>query len=255
MRRIRMTIQYDGSAYNGWQIQPSGTTIQGLLQDCIYRLTGERVNVVGAGRTDAGVHAVEQVAAFDSGSRLDIDVMKRALNALLPPDIRVMGIGEAERDFHPRYSARSKRYTYIIADMKDVPVFVNRYVWLIRFPLDVDAMRTASAHLAGRHDFSSFRGSGCGARSPLREISLFDVGRSHEISFFFMRFQGDFIRITMEADAFLRHMVRNIVGTLVEVGRGRIKPERVKDILEMKDRRLAGPSAPARGLFLEKVMY
>ncbi len=255
MRRIKLTIQYDGSAYSGWQIQPSGTTIQGLLQDCIYRLTGERVNVVGAGRTDAGVHAVEQVAAFDSGSRLHIDVMKRALNALLPHDIRVMGIGEAEKDFHPRYGARSKRYTYIIADMKDVPVFVNRFVWWIRFPLDVDAMRNASGHLAGRHDFSSFRGSGCGAKSPLREISLLDVGRSHEISFLFMRFQGDFIRVTMEADAFLRHMARNIVGTLVEVGRGRIKPERVKDILEMKDRRLSGPSAPAGGLFLEKIIY
>jgi tRNA pseudouridine38-40 synthase len=250
-----LTLQYDGSAYNGWQVQATGVTIQGLLQGCIYRLTGERVNVIGAGRTDAGVHAIEQVAAFDSGSVLEADVIRRALNALLPPDIRVMDIAEAEKDFHPRYDAQSKRYVYLIANMRQVPVFIHRYVWWVRFPLDADAMRTAAASLIGSHDFSSFRGAGCGAKSPVRSISCLETERRHDEGFLFARFQGDFIRVSIEANAFLRHMVRNIVGTLVEVGRGKAGPEGMKDILEARERKAAGPTAPPNGLFLEKVIY
>jgi len=255
MRRIRLTLQYDGSAYNGWQVQPSGSTIQGLLQDCIHRLTGERVKVIGAGRTDAGVHAIEQIAAFDSGSGLCTDVMKRALNALLPEDIRVAGVSEVGADFHPRYSAQSKRYVYLIANMTDVPVFLRGYVWWIRFPLDIAAMRTASASFLGSHDFSSFRGAGCGAKSPVRSVSCLEAERFREAAFLFTTFQGDFIRVSIEANAFLRHMVRNIVGTLVEVGRGKTEPPRVKAILEARERKAAGPTAPAGGLFLEKIIY
>jgi len=255
MRRIRLTLQYDGSAYNGWQVQASGVTIQGLLQDCIHRLTGERVNVIGAGRTDAGVHAIEQIAAFDSGSGVHVDVMKRALNAMLPPDIRVQGVSEAEMDFHPRYDARSKRYVYLIANMGHVPVFIHRYVWWVRFPLDLAAMRAASAALLGNHDFSSFRGAGCGAKNPVRNISCLEVARLQEAVFLFTKFQGDFIRISVEANAFLRYMVRNIVGTLVEAGRGKTDPAGVKDILEARERKAAGPTAPPSGLFLEKVIY
>jgi tRNA pseudouridine38-40 synthase len=255
MRRIRLTLQYDGSAYNGWQIQASGVTIQGLLQNCIFRLTGERVSVIGAARTDAGVHAIEQIAAFDSGSGLHVDVMKRAMNAMLPREIRVEHVGEAERDFHPRYSAQSKRYVYLVANLRDVPVFIHRYVWWVRLPLDAGAMGTASASLLGSHDFSSFRGSGCGAKSPVRRICSIEVERLPETLFLFTRFQGDFVKISIEANAFLRHMVRNIVGTLVEVGRGKTDPERVKDILEARERKAAGPTAPPSGLFLEKVIY
>lgn len=255
MRRICLTLQYDGTAYSGWQVQASGVTIQGLLQDSLYRLTGERVNVIGAGRTDAGVHAIEQIAAFDSGSGLHVDVMKRALNAMLPRDIRVEGVSEAERDFHPRYSAQSKRYVYHIANMEDVPVFMRRYVWWVRFPLDAGAMGAASASLVGNHDFTSFRGSGCGAKSPVRKVSCLEVERSSYAIFLFTKFHGEFIRVSIEANAFLRHMVRNIVGTLVEVGRGRIDPERMKGILEARERRAAGPTAPPNGLFLEKVIY
>lgn len=250
-----MTLQYDGSAYNGWQVQRSGITIQGLLQDCIYRVTGEKISVVGAGRTDAGVHAIEQIAAFDSSSRLNINVIKRALNALLPPDIRVMDIQEVKGDFHPRYSARRKRYCYMIADMEDVPVFIQKYVWWVRVPLDREAMRAASTYLLGSHDFSSFKGSGCGARNPVRNVFYLEIERLHESIFLFTRSHGDFIRVSIEADAFLRHMARNIVGTLVEAGRGRINPEMIGDILERKERRLAGPTAPPHGLFLEKVFY
>jgi len=233
----------------------SEPTIQGLLQDCIYGLTGERVKVIGAGRTDAGVHAIEQIAAFDSGSGLHVDVIRRALNAMLPQDIRVLGVSEADSDFHPRYDARSKRYTYIIATVRDVSPLIYRYVWWVRFPLDMAAMNTASAALLGSHDFSSFRGTGCGAKSPVRKISSLEVARLDGTIFLFTKVQGDLIRVSVEADAFLRHMVRNIVGTLVEVGRGKADPAGLKRILEAKDRKAAGPTAPAKGLFLEKVIY
>lgn len=255
MRRIRLTLQYDGTSFQGWQIQPSGTTVQSLLQDRIQRLTSEKVTVVGAGRTDAGVHAIEQVAAFDSGSGLQADVIKRALNALLPREIRVVDVRDVGADFHPRYGARSKCYVYMIANMRDVPVFVNRYVWWISCPLDRKAMRAASAYLIGRHDFSSFRGAGCGAKNPVRTVFSLHVEQRAEVPFLLAKFPGEYIAISVEADAFLRHMVRNMVGTLVEVGRGKLSPERVKVILESRDRRLAGPTAPAKGLFLEKVRY
>ncbi len=254
-RRIRLVLQYDGSGFGGWQVQPRVATIQGCLQDCISRLTGERVVVIGAGRTDAGVHALEQVAAFDSGSGLHTDVIKRALNAMLPQGIRVMETMEVGEDFHPRYSARAKRYMYMLANMREVPVFIDRFVWRITCPLDLEAMRSASAFLIGKHDFTSFRGAGCGAKNPVRTIHRLEVEKLREAAFLAATFRGEFIRITVEADAFLRHMVRNVVGTLVETGRGKLFPGRVKGILDARDRKLAGPTAPANGLFLEKVSY
>ncbi|HXX53318.1 MAG TPA: tRNA pseudouridine(38-40) synthase TruA [Thermodesulfovibrionales bacterium] len=254
-RRIRLTVQYDGSAYHGWQFQPSGTTIQGVLQDCIYQVTGEQVRVLGAGRTDAHVHAVEQIAAFDADSSLDIGVIKRALNARLPSDVRVVNIEEVAADFHPRYSAKGKRYVYLIANMRDVPVFVRRYVWRVKEPLGLEEMRTASIHLLGLHDFSSFRAAGCASRHPLRTIREIAIERLCEAPFLFGGLEGEFVRITVEADAFLRHMVRTIVGTLVEVGKGNLHPEAVRDILERKERRFAGPTAPPQGLFLKKIFY
>jgi len=254
-RRIRLTLQYDGSAYHGWQFQPSGMTIQGILQDCLCRVTGERVRVVGAGRTDAGVHAIEQIAAFDVQSYLNTCVIKRALNALLPPDVRVINIEEVTADFHPRYSARGKCYVYLIANMRDVPVFVRGYAWRVREPLDLYAMRTASAHLIGRHDFSSFRAAGCASRHPLRTIREIGIERLCEAPFVCGGLKGEFVRITVEGDAFLRHMVRTIVGTLVEVGKRNLRPEMVEDILERKERRFAGPTAPPQGLFLKEIFY
>ncbi|HWR58385.1 MAG TPA: tRNA pseudouridine(38-40) synthase TruA [Thermodesulfovibrionales bacterium] len=254
MRRIRLKLQYDGSAYNGWQVQPLGTTIQGMLQHYLHKLTGEKSAVIGAGRTDAGVHAVEQIAAFESHSKLHTDVIKRALNAMLPPDIRITDADEVDENFHPRYSARRKRYFYMIANMTEVPVFLHKWVWHVTADIDVEAMRTGSAYLPGNHDFSSFRGSGCGARNPMRTVYRIEIEKPGEVALF-TRFHGNFIKITAEADGFLRHMVRNIVGTLVEVGRGKISPQKVSDILKAKDRRLAGPTAPPQGLFLEKVIY
>jgi tRNA pseudouridine38-40 synthase len=254
-RRIKLTVQYDGSAYHGWQFQPSETTIQGLLEDCIYQVTGELVRVAGAGRTDAGVHAIEQVAAFDVHSSLNISVIKRALNALLPPDVGVMDIEEVREDFHPRYSAQGKRYVYLIANMRNVPVFVRGYVWRVKEPLDLELMRAASAYLLGRHDFSSFRAAGCASAHPLRTIREIGIEMLCEAPFLWGGLKGEFVRITVEADAFLRHMVRAIVGTLVEVGKGNLSPEKVGDILEGKERRLAGPTAPPQGLFLQRIFY
>lgn len=254
-RKILVHIQYDGTNYVGWQIQPQGLTIQGLLEDSLLRLTGQRVKVIGAGRTDAGVHAIEQIASFETAVDYSLDVIKKALNSMLPEDIRIMKIAEAGEDFHARYSAIKKRYIYVIANDKDLPVFLNRYVWWIKVPLKIDAMIEASRLLLGTHDFSSFRGSGCSAKSTVRTIYSINLEKTEVVPFIFTEFKGNFIIVTIEAEAFLRHMVRNIVGTIVEVGKGRFSPEMIKGILNAKDRRLAGPTAPSKGLFLERVIY
>lgn len=256
--RLKLHIEYDGTNYDGWQVQPRqgrGQTIQGILQDCIYRLTGERVKLTAAGRTDAGVHAIEQIATFETTTRHSVDVIKRALNAMLPDDIRIIKVEEVGEGFHARYSAVRKRYIYIIANDKDLPVFLRRYVWWVKTPLDLDLMIIASKSLVGTHDFSSFRGTGCGARSTVRTIHSILLERMDSLPFIFTDFVGNFIKITIEAEAFLRHMARNIVGTLVEVGKGKISPDEIRDILVAKDRRRAGPTAPSKGLFLYKIFY
>ncbi|HTR44075.1 MAG TPA: tRNA pseudouridine(38-40) synthase TruA [Thermodesulfovibrionales bacterium] len=255
MRKIKLTIQYDGSSYHGWQVQPQGTTIQGLLEEVIGEITGERPQVTGSGRTDAGVHALGQVASFDSGSVLANDVLRRALNALLPRDVRITAVEDAPADFHPRYDAARKRYFYLVANTGTVPVFIDRYVWWLRARLDVEQMREAAVFLRGEHDFSAFRGAGCAAKDPVREVYSLEVERFDRMESLFAGFPGPFVKISAEANGFLRHMVRNIVGTLAEVGRGRMRPEAVEEILLSGERRLAGPTAPARGLFLEEVSY
>ncbi|MEK6671855.1 MAG: tRNA pseudouridine(38-40) synthase TruA [Nitrospirota bacterium] len=250
-----MQIQYDGTSYNGWQVQSDADTIQGFIESALYSITREKVNVIGAGRTDAGVHAIEQVASLDSGTGLDNIRLKRGINAVLPPDIRIMSIEDAPDGFHARYSAIRKRYTYIIANMPDVPIFFRNYTWEVRYNLDLEEMRAAANIICGRHDFSSFRGSGCGAKETIRNIYSLEVERAENMSFLFAGFSGSFIRISVEADGFLRHMVRNIAGTLIEVGRKRIGAGSVREIIETRERTSAGPTAPAKGLFLEKVTY
>lgn len=256
MRRVKLTLQYDGTAYHGWQVQPNGITVQGLLQEAIFRLTGERVLVAGSGRTDAGVHAIGQVAAFSSGSNLRVDIMKRGINALLPPDIRVTILEEAAPDFHPRYDAKLKEYFYLIANAANPSVFMRGYVWHVKACLNVEDMKEAAKDLCGTHDFSSFRGTGCGAKNPVKTVYSLNIETVGGAAVFLPAgFAGEIIKISISADGFLRHMVRNIVGTLVEVGRGKIAPEMAGKILGAKDRRLAGPTAPAKGLFLGKVIY
>lgn len=255
MRNIRLTIQYEGTNYSGWQAQPNETTIQGLLQEAIKKITGEDPKIIAAGRTDAGVHAIGQVAAFMTNSQLAADVIKTALNANLPEDIRITNASDTHTDFHPRYDAKSKVYFYIISNSHMVSPFLSRYVWRIPHKLDSKAMHQAIGLLEGRQDFSSFRASGCSAKTSTRTVLDTKVEKLEALDFMTVPLEGDFLRITIEADAFLRHMVRNIVGTVVEVGRSKFKAEHLRAIILSKDRKNAGPTAPAKGLFLERVNY
>jgi len=255
MRYIRLLIEYAGTNYHGWQSQKSGGTIQDVLYDSLFSITGEQGKVIGASRTDAGVHALGQVAVFETRSQLSPPVFMRALNAKLPPDIRILAADETDRDFHPRYRAIHKSYFYLISNTARRSAFLSSYMWTTGAALDLARMREAAAFVLGQHDFSSFRASGCGAKTTTRTVSFLEIARSEEISFMTAIFEGNFIRISIEANAFLRHMVRNIVGTLVEVGRGKLSPESFRDILSSCDRTAAGPTAPAQGLFLDKITY
>lgn len=255
MKKIRLLLEYDGTDYQGWQIQKKGHTIQGIIEEKILKITGEKSKVIGASRTDAGVHALGQVAAFRTESRLNPETTKNALNAVLPLNIRILEASEADNLFNPRDDAVKKSYFYIIANQKEYPVFLHRYAWLVKHHLELKSMTEAAEVLIGKHDFSSFRGTGSGTKNPVREISLLSIERLEKLDFMTANIKGEFIKIRIEADGFLRHMARNIVGTLVEIGRGRISADRMEDILESCDRRLAGQTAPANGLFLERIVY
>ena len=255
MRKIRLLLEYDGADYHGWQTQPGEITVQGVLEDRIRQLTGEPAKVLGAGRTDAGVHALAQVAAFRTASAHDTSTIKKALNATLPEDIRIIDVSEVRDSFNPRNDALGKSYFYIISKERKPPVFMHGYSWTVPQPLDVPSVIRASRILIGRHDFTSFMGAGSGIKDPVREVFSLDIEEITEIDFMTARLSGIFIRVRIEAKGFLRHMVRNIVGTLIGIGRGRISPDRLKEILEAKDRKLAGQTAPARGLFLERIVY
>ncbi|TAN42359.1 MAG: tRNA pseudouridine(38-40) synthase TruA [Nitrospirae bacterium] len=255
MRTIKLLIRYDGTAYCGWQIQPNGVSIQGLIQDALLKITGAEVRLTGAGRTDAGVHALEQVAAFNTGASLNAEIFKNALNAHLPEDVRIIDAADADENFHPRFDAKHKTYFYIISGDRVLSPFIARYVWHFPYRLNIETMQLGAQNLFGTHDFSAFRGSGCGAKSTTRTIHEISVEKFDNISFMTTGISGAFIKIRITADAFLRHMVRNIVGTLAEAGRGKITASDIKKIIASKERPLAGPTAPARGLFLEKVVY
>lgn len=255
MRTIRLFIAYDGTAYQGWQSQRSGKTIQDILVKALKSITGEQVRLTGASRTDAGVHALEQVAAYETSSMLSADTLKRALNAQLPADIRILKAGQAGTSFHPRYDALRKTYCYLIQQGEISSAFLHRYAWHIRTRIDIAAMKDAAGYLLGEHDFSSFRGSGCGSKHPVRHIVSLAITQHRRMTFMTMPVRGEFLRIEIQANAFLRHMVRNIVGTLVEVGRGKMAPDAMSALLKSCNRRNAGPTAPAQGLFLKKILY
>jgi tRNA pseudouridine38-40 synthase len=247
MRTLKLTLQYDGTDYVGWQRQRDGLSIQGLVEDALAPIEGNAVTVHGAGRTDAGVHALGQVASVTLASVLDEPTLARALNAVMPADVRVLGVEEIEPEFHARFSARSKTYEYRIVNAPMVSAFLHRYVWHVPQPLDIEAMRTAAGPLIGRHDFAGFQGAGTAVATTDRTILDLDVedGGGFDLPLV--------VRIT--GDGFLRHMVRNIVGSLVEVGIGRWDPWRLLSILDSRDRARAGPTAPAKGLFLTHVTY
>lgn len=255
MRKIKLLLEYDGTAYQGWQVQKKGDTIQGILEDRILKITGEQSKVIGASRTDAGVHAFEQVATFRTESGLDAATIKRALNAVLPQDIRILDSSLADDSFHPRNNAVRKRYFYIIVNQRISSAFLFRYTWIVQQTLKLHSMAGALQALVGRHDFASFMGTGSDVNDTVREIYTLNLERIETIDFMTACLKGNFVKISIEANGFLRHMVRNIVGTLVEIGRGRISAEKMREILESHDRRIAGPTAPPNGLFLERIVY
>ena len=255
MKHIKLTLQYDGTDYSGWQVQRKERTIQQIIEDAIYTVTGERLRITGAGRTDAGVHAFVQVAAFKTQSNLEPQVFLRAINANIPHDIRVINAEECSEDFHPRYSAKNKTYSYLISHKGAYAVFLRRYSWQIPYQLNCDLMKEAAECLIGTHDFSCFRASGCSSKNPVRTIFKIGILEDSFVDFMNFKFNVPLIKISIQADAFLRHMVRNIVGTLVEIGRGKQPVSYTKEVLGLKDRRFSGPTAPAQGLFLEEINY
>ncbi len=244
-KNIKMVVRYDGTLYHGWQRQQTGTTIQGILEDQLLLITGEMVSLLSAGRTDAGVHALHQVCHFRTESRIDPAALRRALNSLLPRDILVKHAEYAPPDFHSRYSARSKTYEYRVLNRSDPDPFLRLYTWHVPHPLNVPEMKSCLPLLVGRHDFSSFMSSGSETRDAVREMMRAELHQDGE----------DLLVFLFQAEGFLRHMVRNIVGTVVEVGKGRWSFQEFVAIFQAADRRLAGVKAPAQGLFLKMVSY
>ena len=246
MRNIKITIEYDGSAYCGWQRQACGASIQKTIEAAIEKITQEKIKIVASGRTDAGVHAIGQAANFRCQTTISPKSLRNGLNSVLPADIAVTALTDVDFSFHSRRDARSKVYLYRITNGDIRPVLARAYSWHIFKKLDVAAMKNAASFLLGEHDFRSFCSTHTNVQSFVRTIS--DVEVKTNIG-------QTKIEISVEANGFLRHMVRTIVGTLVAVGRGKMPPETVTDILRAKDRELAATTAPPEGLFLKEVKY
>jgi tRNA pseudouridine38-40 synthase len=242
MQNYKLVLAYDGTDFRGWQRQPEERTVQGAVEEAIFKITRKRTAVHGAGRTDAGVHALGQAADFGSATRLAESDLFRALNAVLPWDVRIISLEKARPDFHARKCAKSKIYQYRIVRSRQVSPFDFRYALHWPYPLDLRAMRAAAPLFVRRADFTAF--SSNRERNPVRTV------RRSEI-----RKKGDEVVYTIEAKGFLRYMVRTIVGTLLEIGAEKMGPEDVEEIFRRKERLLAGPTAPAKGLCLIRVDY
>jgi tRNA pseudouridine38-40 synthase len=243
-RNISLVVEYDGTNYHGWQCQPNGVTVEETLRRAVERILDHPVKMYSAGRTDAGVHAFGQVVNFVTGKGIDLTGLTRGLNSLLPPDVRVRSAVERDPSFHARYSAKSKTYVYTIYNAPRHSPFFVRYSWHVPYHLDSALMNKGVRSLVGRRDFASFKKKSEPYRSSEREILRAGVRR-----------KGSFIHIVIEATGFLRYMVRNMVGTLVLLGEGRITLDDLIGIAEAKDRDLAGPTAPPQGLFLRRIRY
>jgi tRNA pseudouridine38-40 synthase len=244
-KNFKLTIEYDGTHYHGWQVQPNGVSIQQEIESALRTMTRQKVKLLGSGRTDAGVHALGQVANFTCDTAITPEAFHKGLNSILPNDIVIRHVMEVPLQFHARFNAISKCYRYHILN-RPIPSAIERHhTWWIRFPLDLPAMAAAADHIIGRHDFKAFEGAGSPRSNTFRHImeAKFNNQTPGRIIF------------DVRADGFLRYMVRNLVGTLVDVGLGKIDPEHVKQILDSKDRSRASATAPARGLFLVEVDY
>lgn len=251
MRHFKLTIAYDGTNFHGWQIQSEKPTIQGEIVNVLRRLTQENVQLYGAGRTDAGVHALGQVASFKTQSGLSAAEFQRALNALLAQAIRIVGSEEVGPDFHARWSAVGKIYRYRLYRGKVVPPAIWRYVLHYPFPLDEDAMRIAASRFVGPHDFAAFAASTGSEdddreRSTVREIYSSEIARSED---------GEELVYTVRGRSFLRYMVRKMVGTLLDVGRGRLVPDDILRLYQSRDRAKSGPTVPPQGLCMVEVLH
>jgi tRNA pseudouridine38-40 synthase len=265
MRNICLTLAYDGTDYVGWQIQPNGVSVQSVVETAIQKLTGEKVRLMAAGRTDSGVHALGQVAAFPTNSDISCKKIKDGLIHFLPEDVTVRDVKEVAAKFHPTYSAKQKRYRYVIYNSRDPEPFLRKYVWHFWQELDVAAMHEAGQVLLGKHDFRCFESHFPNKATSVRTIKELTVGRfsgwpiwnqfgalSNEAQ---PDANGKFICLDIVADGFLYNMVRAITGTLLKVGQGRWSKEHVKNIVKQQDRSQAGETAPPQGLYLVKVDY
>jgi tRNA pseudouridine38-40 synthase len=242
--RIALGIEYDGSRFLGWQTQPGGGAVQDALEPALSGIAGETLSVTCAGRTDRGVHAREQVVHFDTQAARPESAWVRGVNAMLPESVAVLWSREVADDFHARFGARARTYRYVLLNRPVRPALGARHVGWFHIPLDVDAMRRAASHLAGEHDFSAFRSSECQAKSPVRTIHQFEISK-----------RGETIDFVVRANAFLHHMVRNMVGTLVYVGKGKHPPQWVQQLLRAKDRSKSAPTFGPQGLYLERIEY
>jgi tRNA pseudouridine38-40 synthase len=241
---FKVILEYDGTAYAGWQRQPDQPTIQEAVETALRSIAQADISAIAAGRTDAGVHALGQAVSFKSDKSLSPDEWLRALNARLPDDISARSVEQAADDFHARYSAVRKLYAYRILHRPERSALERMRAWHLYGKIDLDAMREAAGYLVGKHDFSSFQGHPTDVENPVCDLQRLEIIRDQDI-----------VRIEMEADRFLKQMVRAVVGTLAEVGQEKRKPEEMKNILEAKDRRAAGYTAPAQGLYLVRVDY
>lgn len=256
VRTIKLLLQYDGTGYAGWQVQNNAVTVQHLVEEALATVLHEHIRIAGASRTDAGVHALGQVAAFKTSADTSLDRLYRSLNGLLPPDIRIANVALAAEDFVPRF-AKDKTYRYAIAVGASVSPFQRRYAWHVREAFDFDAMQTAAKHFIGEHDFTSFTAAGGGEKTAVRQINAIAFGSGgiietcgHDTPHGQRVYHFD-----LTANGFLYKMVRNIIGTLVEVGRGAIGPDAIPGIISARDRTKAGPTAPPHGLCLVSVRY
>ena len=245
MRNIKLTIEYDGTAYHGWQIQAKDITIQKTIEKALSTMTREKIRLSGSGRTDAGVHALGQVANFKTDSKISADAFFAGLNSLLPDDIVITACEKVEDDFHARFSAKIKTYQYRIFNRPLAIAIGRQYAWHIKKKLDVSAMQKAAEHIIGTQDFKSFEGTGSPRAHTIRTVIHAEVAEKED----------GYLIFEITANGFLRYMVRNLIGTLADVGLLKTTPDEFRQILEAKNRDLAGATAPSQGLFLVNVSY
>ncbi len=239
MRNIKLTIEYDGTSYGGWQKQKNNRTIQQCIEEAIKLLTGEEVELIGSSRTDAGVHAKGMVANFITNSKIPADKFREAINTKLPDDIGIIKSEEVDKNFHSRYDSKGKTYCYTLVNRYEKVCLGRSYVYQVRDELNYNLMKDAAKYFLGKHDFKAFKTNGSSVKTSVRTISGLEL-----------ELKGDVLKIFISADGFLYNMVRIIAGTLIEVGNGKYPPEHIKEILQHCDRSCAGPTAPARGLTL-----